>query len=168
MKPEQKSAYEATYFPAENIYDIWFFTPTRNFSCEGWNTTYTATFSFINGEQSIDVSDIRYENRMVDMEEVDETLKFDKCPGDRCAYKGWFKAIAGMLTGDMYSAGPSGTIFTKTRIMQTALTGCPEMSSAAAAARIVVGGCPGPSLEGAVELLSQNATLSFFGALPSV
>jgi hypothetical protein len=161
--PYRKADY--TYFPKENQYDIWFLTPTRNFSCETWNATYTATFSFTNGEQSINVTDIRYDNRVLSFFELTSP---ELCPNDMCAYKGWFKAMADMLTGDMYTAGAYETVFSSTRIMQTALIGCPEMSSAAKAARMVEGGCPGPSLEGAVELLSQNATLSFFGALPSV
>ncbi|KAE8857471.1 hypothetical protein PTNB29_08538 [Pyrenophora teres f. teres] len=150
--------------PWENQYDIWFLTPTRNFTCETWNVTYTATFSFTNGEQSIAVTDTKYNNRFFPPAD----LSGDLCPYDLCSYKAWYKAVSGMLTGQASQGGAYSTFKSTTRVLQTALIGCPEMSTAAAMSNIVTQGCPEPSLERAVEALSQNATLSLFGALPSI
>ncbi|KAA8618200.1 hypothetical protein PtrV1_09707 [Pyrenophora tritici-repentis] len=152
------------FLPRENRYDIWFLTPTRNFTCEMWNVTYTATFSFTNGEQSIAVTDAKYDHRFVEPKD----LPGDLCPYDLCSYKAWYKAVSAMLTGQASQGGAYSTFKSTTRVLQTALIGCPEMSTAAAMSNIVTQGCPEPSLERAVEALSQNATLSLFGALPSV
>jgi hypothetical protein len=149
-------------WPMEVAQDVWFTTPSRNFSCETWNVTYSATFSFTNGVQNINVTNTRFDNRLVTESDG------DLCPYDWCAYKGWYKAVAEMLTGEVKQAGAYGMVKTTTRIMQTALIGCPEMEPAAATLRTLAVDCPAPSLEEAVEAMSQNATLSFFGALPSV
>jgi hypothetical protein len=160
--PSSEIDYET--LPEEYKYDIWFLTPTRNFTCEMWNVTYTATFSFINGEQSIAVTDIQHDHRFLPRESPDGDL----CPYDICSYKGWYKAIAAMLTGEAFQGGAYGTFQATTRVLQTALIGCPEMTTAAAISNVIAKGCPELSLERAVEALSENATLSFFGALPSV
>jgi hypothetical protein len=152
-----------TQVPEENTYDIFFYTKTRNFTCETWNVTYTADFSFTNGEQSIDVTNVQYDHRFVPVK-----LEYYSCPYDLCGYKGWFEAVSAMFTGSAYTAGAYDNFYANTRILQTALIGCPEMSSAAELSDILGIACPGPSLEWAIETLSQNATLSFFGAVPSV
>ncbi len=151
--------------PQEIVNDIWFVTPSRNFTCETWNATYTATFSFISGVQSIDVTNFRYDHRFnTTYDSPDGNL----CPFDFCAYNGWLKALAGLLTGSAYTAGAYGRYTATTRALQTSLVGCPELTSAAEMSGIIGIKCPGPSLERAVEALSQNATLSYFGSLPSV
>lgn len=155
---------EVQNLPEENRYDIWFLTPTRNFTCELWNVTYTAKFSFINGEQSIAVADIRFDHRFLPKESPDGNL----CPYDTCSYKGWYKAVAAMLTGEAFTGGAYGSFQSNTRVLQTGLIGCPEMATAASISKVIARGCPEQSLERAVEALSENATLSFFGALPSV
>jgi hypothetical protein len=151
-----------TTLPAEYAFDIWFATPMRNFSCETWNVTYTADFSFVNGEQSIVVTDIRYDNRFV----LGYGGSWYYCRYDWCAYQGWHAAVASILTGTVKMSGVSGDISWTTKILQTDLIGCPEMSSAAAMAGGLEATCPTASLESAIEALSENATLSFFSAGP--
>ena len=90
------------------------------------------------------------------------------CPYDTCSYKGLYKAIAAMLTGDAFTGGAYGPFRSNTRILQTGLIRCPEMATAASISNDIARGCPEQSLERAVKTLSDNATLGFFGALPSV
>jgi len=150
--------------PPESRYDLWFYTPTRNFSCETWNVTYTANFSFANGEQNIAVTDVRFDNRFGPGPEVDTNM----CFYDWCGYRGWYRAITSLLTGYVYMGGATGDVTMSTNILQTTLVGCPEMNPTVDLTGITAVDCPAQSLEAAVELLSENATLSFFSAVPSM
>lgn len=161
--PSESLVYQA--YPAEYEFDIWFTTPTRNFTCETWNVTYTADFSFVNGEQSIIVTDVQYDNRFVVGWDTD--MMYCYYP-DWCAYQGWHAAVASIFTGYVKTAGATGDISWTTKILQTGLIGCPEMSAAADMAWGLEATCPAASLERAIEALSENATLSFFSAGPLV
>jgi hypothetical protein len=154
--------------PAEDQFDLYFLTPTRNFTCETWNVTYTAKFSFFNGEQSIEVTNVQYDHRFLPLSQTGVQNTADYCPFSYCGYRGWFKAVAAILTGSASWAGVSNTFRAKSPILQTTLIGCPEMAAAAEKSRIIGISCPAPSLELGIEAFSQNATLSFFGAIPSV
>jgi hypothetical protein len=155
-------SFDYTALPAEYAFDIWFATPMRNFTCETWNVTYTVDFSFVNGEQSVAVTDIRYDNRFV----LGYGTDWNYCKYDWCAYQGWHTAVASILTGVVKTSGATGDTSWTTKILQTDLIGCSEMSSAAAMAWGLEATCPAASLESAIEALSENATLSFFSAGP--
>jgi hypothetical protein len=58
-------SFDYVALPAEYAFDIGFATLMRNFTCEIWNVTYTVDFSFVNDEQSVAVTDVRYDNRFV-------------------------------------------------------------------------------------------------------
>ncbi|KAH6614040.1 hypothetical protein C7974DRAFT_428483 [Boeremia exigua] len=157
--PSQSLPYKG--YPAEYEFDIWFTTPERNFTCEMWNVTYTANFTFVNGEQRTSVTDIDYINRFVMGWDSDAMYCYDLA---KCAYQGWHAAVASIFTGFVRTAGATADITWDTKILQTDLAGCPEMAVAADMAWGVEAICPAPSLERAIESLSENATLSFFSA----
>lgn len=148
-------------YPAEYEFDIWFTTPKRNFTCEMWNATYTTNFTFVNGEQRTNVTNIDYNNRFVVGWDNDAMYCYEP---EKCAYQGWHAAVASIFTGFVRTAGATGDITWDTKILQTDLVGCPEMSVAADMAWGVEADCPAASLERAIEALSENATLSFFSA----
>lgn len=128
-----------------------------------WNVTYTANFTFVNGEQKIEVTNVDYESHF-----EPKPTGYALCPYDTCAYKGWFKAVGSLITGEAYTHGAYMMFTSTARILQTNLIGCPELGLAANMSGITGAACPGANLGEAIESLSQNATMSFFGALPSV
>ena len=73
-----------------------------------------------------------------------------------------------MLIGDAFKGGAYESFRSNTRVLQTGLIRCPGMATAASIYNVIARGCPEQSLERAVETLSVNATLSFFGGFPSV
>ncbi|KAL6705244.1 hypothetical protein ACN47E_007204 [Coniothyrium glycines] len=149
--------------PASNQYDVFFLTPTKNFTCETWNVTYSAKFSFVNGAQKIDVTKIRYDSHF-----APNVTGYYACPTDNCAYKGWYKAVSDMLIGEAYTHGAYEMFTGTARLLQTNLIGCPEMGLAANLSGISGVACPAENLMSAVEALSENATMSFFSAMPAV
>jgi hypothetical protein len=157
--PSQSLPYEE--YPAEYEFDIWFTTPKRNFTCEMWNVTYTANFTFVNGEQRTSITNIDYNNRFVVGWDDDATYCYEP---EKCAYQGWHAAVASIFTGYVRTSGATADITWDTKILQTDLVGCPEMAVAADMAWGVEAACPAASLERAIEALSENATLSFFSA----
>jgi len=145
-------------------YDMLFLTSSRNFTCEMWNVTYTAKSTFVNSESNVTVSDVQYDHRFVPV----KTDYGNGCPGGLCAYKGWHGALSELLKGTIYTAGSYSNLRSSTKILQTSVAGCPELTSSIKLAGMLSGHCPESSLERALEVLSQNITLSYFGALPLV
>jgi hypothetical protein len=104
-----------------NPYEIWFTTPTLNVTCEVWNATYTARFTFVNSQQSTVITNIQHESRFW-------PAYSDYCIHGLCAYQGWHKALTEILVGWVSVRIPWGEYFeATTRIMQTTLAGCPEL-----------------------------------------
>lgn len=152
--------------PQKEYYGMLFRTPTSNFSCEVWNTSYTATFSFVDGEQQINIGKIEPLNQFFTKVPTSSDFEDYTCRADLCSYQGWFSALAAIFEGFILSS--SSRFQANTKIVQTNLIGCSEMSEAADGSRGFRGACPASSLMRAVEILSENTTLSYFGNVPTV
>ena len=139
----------------DSSYDILSGVRAYNFTCEMWNTTYTARFSFVNGQQTTSVTELQYEHRFA----PEKTCGYDSAS---CAYKSWRDSIIGVPAGSWEVAPPPyWGYFVSTRILQDTLVQC----------RGLLGNdttCPEPSLAKAVERMSENVTLSHFGSLPEM
>lgn len=166
-----KTWYNATVDPPGDHYKFHIFvaTPYRNFSCQVWNTTYTVNFSFVNGIQTSDITEVRYLHPL----KGDEYFMVTPLYFDTWAifgYAGWYKALTSILASYAVARNgvtPSWEISTKA--LQTVIAACPELrdalESTAASSR---NECPGGSITQAFERLSEQATLSFFPSIPKV
>lgn len=139
-------------------YGLSFELTDRVFDCETWNVTYTVNFTFINGEQSSTVTGMRFGDRW---NYTKPPLGEDPCLGGLCSFIGWHKAVAAIFSGRIWT-GASTPQQSTTRLSETPLSNCvPKLS---------FGGpeCPKATLEEAIEIFSENATLSIFGRLQTV
>lgn len=149
--------------------ELLFRTPDKNFTCQTWNVSYTAQIEFQNGAQSIRILRQRDLERFVSKTERYE-VAFGEDPPEAFGYRSWLETIKFLLQGSLFSAGAQGQPrANSTKIMQTGLTGCPEMKLALVLFQTqgvpVVHDyyCRNGTLEKAIEDLGRNITFSLFG-----
>jgi hypothetical protein len=151
----------------EHTFDLWFFTSTRNFSCQTWNATYTANFSCINGVQQTEITNVRNDHRLVPASGFAIGPGYGDVP-EIIGSAGWNKALSSLITGAINVAGVMQATFVTSQVLQTALAGCPELQNVAELTQSPNLGCPGGSLERGIENISENVTMCFLGRLPSL
>lgn len=156
--------YNATMSPIDMM--LWISTPSRNFTCQTWNVTYTTTFSFTNGVQDAQINDIRYDHVVV--KEIPEKSYNHPSPYN-LGYQGWFTALASLLGGNITNIATHGRLYSVgTKILQSSLSGCPELRNASKQAQRFGETCPEQDLVQGIEALSANITLSYLASIPDM
>lgn len=141
----------------ESEYSLSVALKDRVFACQMWNVTYSVNFTFVNFEQSSKVTGMQFNERWI----YTKPSTGDPCLGGICAFRAWYEAVTAIFEGRI-SEGASQSHSSTTRLSETALTNCvPNLPFGGPA-------CPTPSLEEAIEIFSENATLSIFGRLQTV
>lgn len=150
-----------------STFEMLFWTPQRNFTCRMWNATYDVKFSFLNGVQSSQVTNVR-----LDREVVAENIAIGPGYGDVpeiLGYAGWYRALSSVLGGVVYQTGVHLTLVSTSKVLQTPLAGCTELEGVVnVTSAFVEQECPGSSLDRGIEALSEMVMLSFFGSIPSL
>ena len=145
-------------------------TPLNNFSCQPWKVSYDTTFNYKKGIQSVDVRDVRFLERLPQLERA-TPLPHIETEYVTEGYKSWFYSLTDLLIGRM-DIGDAGDLTVTTNVLRLGVAGCPDFKTFFKDS----GGqnihstaiCPGGALEHALENLSQNFTFSLFSYGPAL